>query len=147
MKVTRLCASLCLSVGLAMVSANAQASFVEGKVPFGFTVLGKTFPAGEYRMVAAPHQVRIEDARGKLIAMVLANDVADRSAGKNCCQIIFHCYGDHCFLAEVWFSAQGSGRQLLTSRAEAKWAKAEKGKYFAVLGDRPGGSGPRNTFE
>lgn len=127
---------LCFVVGLAMVPANAQATFVKGKIPFSFTVLGNTFPAGEYRMAAAPHEVRIEDADGKPIAMVLANNVSGRSAGKNF-QIVFRCYSDHCFLAEVWFSGQEGGRQLLTSQAEAKLANEEKGKYFAVLGEIP----------
>jgi hypothetical protein len=135
-KQTLIAASLCLVVGLAMVSANAQATFVQGKVPFNFTVLEKTFPAGDYMMSAGPHQLKIKDAHGNIVALALANDVSGRSSGKNY-QITFRCYGDRCFLAEVWFSPQESGRQLPTSRAEAKLAREESGKYFAVLGEEP----------
>jgi len=133
---TLISASLCLVVGLAMVSANAQAGGVEAKVPFSFDISGKTFPAGDYMMIAKSHQVNIEDSHGRIVAMVLANDVSGRSAGANG-QIIFHCYRDRCFLAEVWSPTQENGRELPTSRAEANLAKEETGKYFAVLGKEP----------
>ncbi len=128
----------CLGVtfGLA-VSASAQVGGIRAKVPFDFAVSGKTFPAGEYTMIAASDQIRIEDAKGKPIAMVLANQVSGRSTGANG-QIIFRCYRDRCFLWELWSPAQQNGRELLTSRAEAELAKEESGKYFAVLGQKPG---------
>ena len=96
---TLIVASVCLAIGLAVVPAHAQRGGVQAKVPFNFAVSGKTFPAGEYTMIAASHQVRIEDGKGKLLAMVLANDISGRSAGTNG-QIIFHCYSDRCFLSE-----------------------------------------------
>jgi hypothetical protein len=108
------------------------------KIPFDFAVSGKTFPAGEYTMVAASHQVRIEDAKGRLIPMVLANNISGRSAAANG-QIIFHCYRDRdrCFLSELWSPTQENGRQLLTSRTEAELAKEDREKYLAVVGEKP----------
>ena len=126
--------TLCLVVGLAMVSANAQTGGVKAKVPFGFTVSGQTLPAGDYRMIARPRQLNIEDGHGKIVAMVLANDLSGRSAGANG-RIVFHCYGERCFLAEVWASTLDNGRGVVTSRAEQDLAREEKGKYFAVLGE------------
>lgn len=127
-------AVLALAVGLSVVPANAQV--VEGKVPFNFTVLGKTFPAGDYMMLGSPHQLKIKDAYGKIVAIVLANEVSGGSAGKSN-QIIFHCYRDRCFLKEVWFSAQDNARELPKSRAETALGKEEKGQYFAILGEEP----------
>jgi hypothetical protein len=98
---TLIVASLCMAIGLAVVSAHAQRGGIQAKVPFNFAVSGKTFPAGKYTM------------------------------------IIFHCYNDRCFLSELWSPAQEKGRQLLTSRTEANLAKEERGKYFAVLGEKP----------
>ncbi|HXY52695.1 MAG TPA: hypothetical protein VEI01_24840 [Terriglobales bacterium] len=129
-------AGLCLAIGLAVVPANAQAGSVQANLPFRFAVLGMIFPAGNYKMIAGSHQVNIEDGRGKIVAMVLANPVSGRSAGKNG-QVIFHCYRDSCFLAEVWSPTQENGLRLPTSGAEANLAKAERGKYFAVLGVEP----------
>lgn len=129
-------AGLCFVIGLAVVPVYAQAGGVRANVPFNFAVSGKTLPAGHYTMLAASHQVKIQDAQGRMVAMVLANEVSGRSAGESG-QIIFHCYRDRCFLAEVWSPAKDNGRQLLTSRTEAGLSREESGKYFAVLGEKP----------
>ena len=133
---TLIVASLWVVIGLAVVPAYAQRGGVQAKVPFNFAISGRTLPAGKYTMIPASGQVRIEDAKGRLIARVLANDISGRSAGANG-RIIFHCYSDRCFLSELWSPIQDNGRQLLTSRAEADLAKEDRGKYFAVLGAEP----------
>jgi hypothetical protein len=129
-------ASLFSAIAITMIPANAQAGGVQSHVPFKFSVSGKTLPAGQYTMIASSNQVRIRDAHGRMVAMVLANDVSGRSAGNNG-QIIFHCYRDYCFLSEVWSPAERNGRQLLTSRTEADLAKEERAKYFALVGEEP----------
>ena len=128
-------ATLWVALGVAIVPAYAQRGGIHARIPFNFAVTGQIFPAGEYILIAASQEVRIEDATGRVVAMVLANDISGRSAGANG-EIIFHCYRDRCFLAEVWSPAQMNGRELPRSRAEANLAKEEKGKYFAVLGER-----------
>jgi hypothetical protein len=128
-------ASLCSAIALTVIPANAQAGGVQSRIPFKFSVSGKTLPAGQYTMFASSNQVRIQDAHGKMVAMVLANDVSGRSAGDNG-QIIFHCYREYCFLSEVWAPAELNGRQLLTSRTEADLAKEESAKYFALVGEK-----------
>ena len=126
-------ASLCLVFGLTVAPAYAQPGGVQAKIPFNFAIPGKSFPAGEYTMIVGSHQVNIQDAYGRKIAMVLANEISGRSAGANG-QIIFHCYSEHCFLSEVWSPTHENGRQLLTSRSEGDLTKKDSGKYFAVLG-------------
>jgi hypothetical protein len=133
---TLIVASLCVVIGLAVVPAYAQRGGVEAKVPFNFAVSGKIFPAGDYTMIASSHQLKIEDAGGKIVAMVLVNNVSGHSAAKKG-QIIFHCYRERCFLAEVWSAVQENGSELLRSRAEANLAREEQGKYFAILGQEP----------
>jgi len=129
-------ASLCLVVGLAVAPARAQSGGVQAKIPFNFTVAGKTFPAGAYTMIVVSRQVNIRDADGRKIAMVLANEVSGKSAGANG-RIIFHCYSEHCFLSEVWSPTHENGLQLLAPRSEADLAKKENAEYFAVLGAEP----------
>ena len=133
---TLIVASFCLLLGLAAATANAQESVLQAKVPFNFVVSGKTLIAGEYTMMILPHQVKIEDANGRIVAMVLATEVSDRSAAR-IGHIVFHCYRYRCFLSEVWLAARENGRQLFITRAEAELAKGEKGQYFAVLGEKP----------
>src|SRR5215469_4114852 len=136
MKKQTLFVGLWLVVGLAAIPTHAQVFEARASVPFSFVVLGKTFPAGEYTLLAAPHMVKIEDANQTLVAVVLANEIPGRSAGA-AGQIIFHCYSEYCFLSELRSPIQGNGRQLLTSRAEAELAKKQQGRYFAVLWEKP----------
>jgi len=136
-KHTLLALMLGLSLGMGVVPASAQAGVVQAKIPFDFIVSGKVLPAGEYTLVANPHQIKIEDVRRRIVAMVLANDASDYPAAEND-QVTFRCYRDRCFLSEVWSSVQWPhGRQVLPSQAEAKLAREEPGKYFAVLGEKP----------
>lgn len=129
-------ASLYSAIALTGTPAYAQAGGVRSHVPFKFSVSGKTLPAGDYTMIAGSNQVRIRDAHGKTVAMVLANDVSGRAPGDNG-QIIFHCYRDYCFLSEIWVPAELNGRQLLPSRTEAGLAREESAKYFALVGEKP----------
>jgi hypothetical protein len=136
-KQTLVVAALCLLIGLSAGPACAQAGGVRAKVPFGFSAAGKTFAAGEYTMVAGPHQVSVVSATdGRTVALALANKVSGGAAGKNG-RIIFHCYRERCFLAEVWSPTEENGRQVLRSRAESELAKEQEGTYFAVLGTKP----------
>ena len=125
-----------LLLGPAASPASAQTVAVQAKVPFNFTVLGKTFPAGEYTLSSAPHELKIRDANLRPVAVVIANEVPGRSVGATA-QIIFHCYDERCFLSELQSPTQGNGRQLLMSKMEAELAKEQSGKYFAVLGEAP----------
>ena len=135
-KQTLLVASFCLIIGLAVAPAYAESGGVQAKIPFNFTVAGKTFLAGAYTMIVGSHRVDIRDAYGRKIVMVLANEISGRSASPNG-QIIFHCYSEHCFLSEVWSPTHENGRQLLSPRSEGDLAKKESGKSFAVLGAGP----------
>jgi hypothetical protein len=124
-------ARLALIFGLT-VSASAQAGPVQAKIPFSFTVFGKTLSAGDYSISAASHIIKIRDANYRIVAMASANELSDRAAGEKG-HLLFHCYQDRCFLAEIWFGAHDNGLQLFTSREEAILAREQKGKYFAVL--------------
>lgn len=128
-------ATLCLLAGLTAVPADAQNS-VQAKVPFSFVVSGKSLAAGDYTMTLNPHQVKIEDDRGLIVAMVLTNEISGHTVGQTG-ELVFHCYKDRCFLSQVWSAARENGRQFFAPRAETELAKAEQGKYFAILGEKP----------
>jgi hypothetical protein len=125
---------LSLLTGMLSAQSHAEPGGMKAKVPFEFVFAGKTLPAGEYKFVAVPHRVDIQDARGKKLAVVLANEISDGSAGEDG-KIIFHCYGEQCFLSEVWSPDYEQG-QLVNSVAEEKLAKKENVKYVAVVGEK-----------
>ena len=107
---------------LSALSANAQkgGSFVV-KVPFAFTVAGKTLPAGEY-VVSRSTQVSSDvisihsQDRGAYVQTkpVQVQDIKEES------QVIFKRYGDQYFLFQIWISGKSSGRELFKSAREQK---------------------------
>jgi hypothetical protein len=125
---------LCLLTGLISAPVYAEPRGMKAKVPFEFVVGGKTLPAGEYRMIAVPHRVDIQDANGKKLAVVLANEISGGSA-REYGKIIFHCYREQCFLSEVWSPDYEHG-QLVSSRSEEDRVKKEIVNYVAVLGEK-----------
>jgi hypothetical protein len=128
--------SFCIALGLGAAPAYAQDGGVKAKIPFKFAVSGKVLAAGEYTMTTNGNLVQIQDAQGKPVALARAEYASGRAVRGNG-EIIFHCYRDLCLLAEIWPAIQGHGRKLATSQTEARLAKEDAGKYFAVLGERP----------
>lgn len=130
-------ASLLMGLGLCAARVDAQTGGVRVTVPFRFSISGKTFAAGDYTMVAGSHQVSVvSQGDGRTVALALANDISGHAAGANG-RIVFHCYGERCFLAEVWSPIQENGRLLLISPAEAESGRERRGTYFAILGMKP----------
>jgi hypothetical protein len=107
---------------LSALSVNAQkgSGFVV-KVPFAFTLSGKTLPAGEYVFArsaqASSEVIRIRSKeRGAFVQtkLVQAQDIQEES------QVIFKRYGDQYFLFQIWTSGKSSGRELFKSAQEQK---------------------------
>jgi hypothetical protein len=124
---------LWLLAELGTVPLLASPGGMKARVPFDFVAGGKTLPAGEYRIVAVPHRVDIQDASGRKLAVVLANETS-AGAGSKRGKVIFHCYHEQCFLAEVWSTDYEHG-QLVSSKSEQDLVKQERGKYVAVFGE------------
>ena len=129
-------ASLCYVLLLGAVPVFSQAGAVTAKIPFDFAVPGKAFRAGEYTMTIRPHTLRIGNAEGRVLAVVLANDANGRSSGQPG-RIVFRCYRDRCFLAEVWAPGHEHGLEFHLSPVEAELTRQQSGVYFAVLGEKP----------
>lgn len=118
---------------LAVLSVPAEAAEISAKIPFTFTVNGKTLPPGTY-------QVSTEVVRGALFvrgfsdgAFVLATSM--ESNRDNDAKLIFHKYGDRYILRQAWLG-NGSGRQLPESRLERELAKMERGGKLASTFER-----------
>lgn len=121
---------------LGVVPAFAQAESVKAKIPFNFAVPGKVFRAGEYTMTIRPHELRIGAADGRVLAVMLANDADGRMVGQQG-RVVFRCYRDRCFLAEVWAPGHEHGLEFYLSPVEAEFTRQESGVYFALLGETP----------
>jgi len=127
-------ASLCLSVAFAVPVAHAESRTMFG-VPFNFQISDKTFPAGQYSVSSHSGLLTVQDSNGKPIFIGIVKPGSGRRVGETG-QLVFHCYGDDCFLSEYWTPTRENGSQLLPSRLETELARHRKGTEFALL-DQP----------
>ncbi len=125
--------ALCVLAGVAVLPAYSQTGGVKVNVPFSFAMGDKTYPAGEYAFSPLRDTIAVQNSDGATVAMVLANHTADGSAGKTG-KAIFECYGDQCFISQIWIAGRDEGRQLLRSRVEVQVAAKQSAKYMALLG-------------
>jgi len=130
---------------LTTVSAHAQA----GKqftvtIPFSFYVAGKTLPAGQYHVGRSTQTTAeglvLRGTDGRVGVFVLTRGIQTEEVQQES-KMIFRRYGNEYFLAEVWTSGAGTGRELPRSRKErlVKQENARAGgspEKVAVHGDK-----------
>lgn len=122
-----------LIAGILTMVAGQQARgqqaerLVQFKAPFAFQVENTKLPAGEYTILEQSGWVQIQTKGGKRAAHVLTMPVVskDQKTAQSS-QVIFHNYGGHMFLAEIWATGQERGRSLLETREEQQLARREK---------------------
>ena len=120
-----------LAAGL---STYAQAGAIKVKVPFGFFVASRAFPAGEYTVSSMRDSVVVWDSRGNRVAMALSNSI--RQAGGDTGQVVFDCYTGRCYLSQLRTPDPDSSRELLRSKEETDLAKQQPAKPFVLVASR-----------
>jgi hypothetical protein len=118
----------------ALVPAQSRAQQVtQAKIPFAFQVENTKMPAGEYQIrralpsSKAVLQIRRTDSAAAMF--VLTNSADTRS---NDAELIFHCYGNECFLSEIR-TGRGQALKLGLSRGEKEVSHANGENELAVL--------------
>jgi len=112
-----------LVIGLAAVTAvvsSGQSNRVDTNIPFDFVVGDKVLPAGQYTMKglgAIGQAILISQKDSKSSVIRLTNEL-QRKTENTQARLVFHRYGQHYFLAEVWSGGDRVGRRLMRSRQE-----------------------------
>lgn len=105
----------------AVVSANGQSvKQVVADIPFNFIVGDKMMTAGQYSVKAfsqAGDALLISERDTRESAIRLTS-LLDANPKDTRARLVFHRYGQHYFLAEVWSGGDNDGRRLLRSRQE-----------------------------
>lgn len=127
--------SLFLLVGLAVAPAYAQTGGTKVNVPFKFVVAGKTFSAGQYVVLPERDNIRIRNSDGRTVAIVTTDAQSGTVPHRNG-RVVFNCYGEQCFLSQVWVLGQDTGRRLPKSKLEIERAQRQTEQQFAVLGTK-----------
>lgn len=117
---------LAAASGQAIQAQQAQ-RVVTFRAPFAFQVEDTKLAAGEYTILeqAGWVQIQAKDGKGKMQVLTLPVVNRDQRAPETS-QVVFHNYGGHFYLAQIWATGQEKGRELLESKEEQQLAKREK---------------------
>ena len=113
-----------LSLLLVAGSAFAQGGQIRATIPFNFTVGHTTLPAGSYSLSTTGGTgsiLAIQGANGQTLELVGSNRVQAAKLSDRT-RLVFRCYGDRYFLAQVWTSGSRMGRELPKSNLESEIA-------------------------
>jgi hypothetical protein len=113
-----------LSLLLVAGSAFAQGGQIRATIPFNFTVSHTTLPAGDYSVSTTGGTgsiLVIQGANGKALKLVGSN-LVQASKLSDRTKLVFRCYGDRYFLAQVWMRGSQMGRELPKSNLESEIA-------------------------
>ena len=113
------CAAIALIAVIVVGSGYAQSRFkLHADIPFEFVASNVTFPAGHYTVRAMqPGRVLIQSADYRNAEVVMTIPQATGRTSEET-KLIFNRYGNKYFLSQIWTRGDGTGRQLLKSRAE-----------------------------
>ncbi len=108
---------------LAVIPSKAQIPPGTGEravIPFDFIVRGRTLPAGTYtiRRVNDLSDVLLIESRNLQSHVFFETEPLRFRNEAERSELIFHRYGDTCFLREIRIAVDDEGRGLATSRAE-----------------------------
>lgn len=110
---------------LGITAASAQTVDVKANVPFSFTINRATLPAGEYSLKSMDEQgaaLAIRDLNSKTANLVLSSSCrSPKSASQT--KLVFHRYGNHYFLSQIWIEGSEAGRELRPSAGEKEMAR------------------------
>lgn len=120
---------LSLLFALAALPVFAQRNILSATIPFDFAVKGKAFTAGAYYVVqlnpAGAWAVQSTDRKQQIIFQVVMEDYPRDAQPK----LVFHRYGNHYFLAQVWTPTLGMS---LPASSEELQIRASVGRPVLV---------------
>ena len=112
---------------IAALSVPVEAAEVACKIPFNFTVNGKSLPEGSYHVSTGGSTLIVRGFTTGAVALTQGIESGKPGAPR----LVFHKYGDQYFLRQVW-TGEGSGRQLPEPRLPRSLARGgQDGKVAA----------------
>jgi hypothetical protein len=122
---------------LASSVAYAQTQSVKVDVPFAFESGSKTLPAGIYTITLESDHIMLlrGTARGAINNEI--TNPEERTTPYQVGRVVFHKYGDHYYIREVWLAGDKTGRECAATKSEkelqmAKNSEAPSGTEVAI---------------
>jgi len=127
---------LAVAMAVLVVPALAQTATIRADVPFAFNVGQQLMAAGEYRVVLDSNSMRVAPMDGQGVAPGSFSYLTPGPSQEQSPKLIFHRYGKHYFLAEVWTGDANRGVKLMTSSTEREYARLAKAETTTVAAVR-----------
>ncbi|MBZ5548963.1 MAG: hypothetical protein LAO22_13580 [Acidobacteriia bacterium] len=127
-------ALLVVIVGLAVGMANAQSTEpLTFRTPFAFVVGDRLVPAGEYtvRVVAQPGKLSFRSADGNVNVFITSLPIQKPGAADKY-KLVFHRYGGHYYVSEIWTPGYETGRIMLQHPSELMLAKNREPQHVTM---------------
>ncbi|HYL15262.1 MAG TPA: hypothetical protein VEV41_19645 [Terriglobales bacterium] len=125
---------LALLLLFAVGSLHGQTGALKATIPFAFTAGDITLPAGEYRVTA------LNDTGTLLVAGTKSGFVSthpvETTPASASTRLVFHQYGNHYFLYQIWVQGENLGRELPKTPMEKEVARNGWPTAVAVLASK-----------
>jgi hypothetical protein len=118
MKNARFVVAAAFALLVMLTPVFGQSAGIRVDVPFKFVVGNTSLAVGEYKVsVMKPGMLQFQRTDGRGTASFMTN-YQDRRE-----RLIFHTYGNHFFLSQVWIDDVNPGHELHVSAAELEYAR------------------------
>ncbi len=132
MKYAKLMVPITLALFVVLTPAFAQDWAVRANIPFDFTVGQQTLSAGDYRVsISGPAMIRVARIGGPDVAGLMTAPL--KGVENVSPRLVFHRYGKHYFLAQVWVGELNLGHQMFASAQEVQLARTTKQEQETIL--------------
>ena len=126
MKTSRLIIPILLASFILLTQAVAQTGEARVNIPFKFSVANHTLPAGDYHVAVNGSVLQVKNIDGSSAAHAMTIYTGGGPNQDLTPRLVFHRYGEHRFLAEVWIGEVNMGHQLFASAGEIEYARTAK---------------------
>ncbi len=110
---------------------EAEGTKLQADVPFAFTVVNETLPAGRYTLRSMDDEHRLAILGSELA--VAESSPVESSQTPKITKVVFRRYADHYFLHQVWVRGEKSGFEVPVSNIERQLAGHYKASSVAIL--------------
>jgi hypothetical protein len=131
---TKAIALLVIVVGFAVGVASAQfPEPLKFRTPFAFVVGDRLVPAGEYivRVASAPMTLSFSSADGRINVFIHCIPL-QKTETETRFKLVFHRYGVHYYISEIWTPGERIGRTMLQHPSELELAKNVEPQHVTV---------------
>ena len=134
---TKAIALLVMMIGLAAGAANGQSTEpLTFRTPFAFVIGDQLVPAGEYtiRLVSQPGTLSVASADWTVHVFINSHPVQKLDTESRF-KLVFHRYGIHYYLSEIWTPGYRTGRSIMRRPSELELAKSSAPQHVILYAD------------